>query len=281
MAFINLNSNLIPESELVIDIHNRAFRYGDGIFESMRVNEGALFFAPFHSARLSEALDLLNMQLPVTPTEDFLSNEVLKLCRINRHQSARVRMQVWREGQGLYAPSASHSSFCISSSHLPDGGYLLSDNYVKLCIYENQKKTFGNLSSIKSCSALLYVLASSYAAKNGCDEAIILNNHNRVAEASSSNIWFVKNQEWHTPALSEAGVDGVMRRVLLQLLMQQGIQVSETVISLDDIHQYDYVLLTNASRGLRIVHQIEDWKFKTPSLNELLWALNEFARYLK
>lgn len=278
MSFINLNSRIVHADLPLLNPGHRALRYGDGIFESMRMEHGKLFFADFHAVRLQESLALLHVHLPQAWDSDFLRKEVAEVCEANQLQSARIRMQVWREGDGFYAPSSSTASFSISAMPLEGNGFHMSEKGLNLCTYHEQTKSYGRLSSLKSSSALLYVMASLFAQQQQCEEAVILNSNGRIAEASSSNIWFIKNDQWYTPALSEAGVDGVMRRVLLGILRQLSIPVFETQISLSDIADFDHVLISNASRGLRFVENLDNQTYSAPDLSALLQALNEYAR---
>lgn len=280
MSFINFNSQLLHEHQPLLPAQHRAIRYGDGIFESMRVENHKLFFPDLHAARLTEALEILNMRIPFTLDADFLSAQVLRLCQANGHPSARVRLQVFREGEGFYAPSSSSASFSISSAPAEEGGFTLPHQGAKLCTFREQTKSYGRLSSLKSSSALLYVMASAYASAHQCSEALILNQHARVAEASSSNIWFLKDDKWYTPSLQDAGVDGVMRRVLLKILSELSIPFFETSIATVDIPKFDFVLLSNASRGLRYVESIDEFSFKRPEITHVLRLLNDWSMNL-
>jgi branched-chain amino acid aminotransferase len=278
MAFINYNKSIVPADLHVMSPGHRALRYGDGIFESMRMSEGKLLFADFHAKRLLESLQILNLELPFVPDLDFLIAEVGRLCSANNFESARVRLQVWREGEGLYAPSSSSASFCISAESAPGGDFTLSSTGLTLGVFDEQSKAFGTLSSLKSASALLYVMAAAKAKKYGWDDALIFNGENRIAETSSSNIWFVKNKEWFTPSLNEACVDGVMRRVLLSVLRNEGIKVTEASFTMQALSDFDFIILSNASRGLRWVKTVGQFTFEKPELSELLLALNSLAR---
>jgi branched-subunit amino acid aminotransferase/4-amino-4-deoxychorismate lyase len=274
MSWVNVNGALVSASAGHFTTHHRALRYGDGFFESMRVVKDHLCFSAQHLQRIRESLDVLELDPPFLLKEETLVSEVLKTLQANQLHSARVRCQIWRKGGGLYAPDDRAAEFAIFSDPLHEEEYSLNTEGLKLALYQDQVKVYGKLSALKSSSALLYVMAAAHARNLGCDEAIVFNHQSRIAESSSSNIWLISQRQWFTPPLTEACIDGVMRRVILRLLHESDIPFKEQAITLDDLNSADAVLLSNATRGLRWVNRIEETSYDKPDIAEIIHALN-------
>src|SRR4051812_14758937 len=101
--FFNHNGKLYKEHTPVIGADNRGLRYGDGLFETIKIKNGALLFIDDHFARLWNGLKLLQFELPKHFHTDLLEKEILALAKKNGHETlARVRLNVFRGDGGLY-----------------------------------------------------------------------------------------------------------------------------------------------------------------------------------
>ena len=99
--------------------------------------------------------------------------------------------------------------------------------------------------------------------KNKLDDAIILNNYNRIADATIANIFVVKDGKIKTPALSEGCVSGVMRRFLIECFKKENIPFEETAITADALSEANELFITNAVQGIRWVSQCENNNYQS------------------
>ena len=136
-------------------------------------------------------------------------------------------------------------------------------------MYSDYKKSCQQLSNIKSGNALIYVLAGLYAKKNHFDDCLILNEHGRIAEAISSNVFIVKGETLYTPPLSEGCVDGVMRKVVIEKANENNIHVNEKAITQNEIQNADEVFLTNAINGITSIKLFQSKTFSTNFTSKL------------
>ena len=134
---------------------------------------------------------------------------------------------------------------------------------ISACFYNDDFKTLGALSNIKSLNALVSILASMYASKNNYDNGILLNSNGHIIEASNANIYMVKDKIVYTPPLADGCVDGTMRRWLLEEL-----DVIEESITKDRILNSDEVFISNASNGFITVLNIEQTFFSSSKTAE-------------
>lgn len=250
--FINFNGNLLDEANPVVKASNRSLRYGDGLFESMRWENDRIFLGDYHFERLFQGLDILQMERPPGFTADYLFTQIRELCKKNGRETARIRLNVFREESPALFPVNNRAQFIIEMADLPGSG----PEPLRLTVYPGEKKSTGILSNIKTNNHLIYIMAAKYAQQNGFDDALILNARNGICEATSSNVFFISGRSVFTPPLTEGCVAGVMRRHLLQQLPLLGFTVQETPVSLEMVYEMDEVFLTNAIRGIQSVGRL-------------------------
>ncbi|PAW94918.1 4-amino-4-deoxychorismate lyase [Mucilaginibacter sp. MD40] len=252
-AFINFNGELLPEDDKLLTIGNRAFRYGDGLFESMRLMKGKLKFPELHAERLQKGMKALKIDGYSQTDSWFLKDKVEELARRNKLKHGRVRLTVYRNAEGLYTPSQNKMGYCIEISPLDEPRYYLNEKGLIMDVYSELKKPFNYLSNIKTCNSLIYVMAGLFKQQNRLDDIFLLNDNSNLCEAGSSNIFVWYQNHLYTPALSEGCVEGVMRRVVIQLARENNIPVTEAQINAEVLNEADEVFLTNATKGIQWV----------------------------
>src|SRR4051812_24342624 len=104
MKYLLHNAKLIKENEFTLNADNRAFLYGDGLFETIIVINNEILYAEDHFERLSSGMRALFIELPKSFSLDSFKNEILKLCNTFTEKSLRIKFQIWRKPGGLYAP---------------------------------------------------------------------------------------------------------------------------------------------------------------------------------
>src|SRR5215210_1275018 len=101
-SYVNLNGKILKEGEASISINNRSFRYGDGCFETMKIQRGNILLSDFHFTRLFSSLGTLQFDVPAFDHE-YLKRAILQLTNTNEHSAhARVRLMVFRGEGGPY-----------------------------------------------------------------------------------------------------------------------------------------------------------------------------------
>jgi branched-subunit amino acid aminotransferase/4-amino-4-deoxychorismate lyase len=252
--FINFNGEIVPADEPVFGINNRGFRYGDGLFETMRRMGGELKFAELHSERLRKGLKLLKMDSWSHVDAWFMRERVEELARRNKSgPDARIRLTVFRDGEGLYSPASNKMGYVLEVQKMNEGKYSLNKKGLIIDVYEELTKPANALSGLKTCNSMVYVMAGIFKNQNELDEALILNPDGFLCESVSSNIFVVYDRKLYTPSLREGCVAGVMRQVVIRLAKENGIELIEAQINPDILNEADEVFLTNAVRGIQWV----------------------------
>lgn len=257
-----LNGHLISVYEPSVSFANRAFRYGDSLFESIRLCNNKVMFLRDHITRLKLGMTVLRMNLPAEFNTENIYEFIIQLLKHNTHApNARIRLTVFRNEGGFYTPETNDISFLIESEELP-GGYELNQRGFWVDIYADIKKSINKLSNIKTGNALMYVMAGISKQSMKLDECFIVNENGAICESISSNIFIVKNGTIYTTPLSEGCVAGIMRKQIMSMAAEYKILTFESPITTYTLLNGDEVFLTNSIQGIQWVGQFKE-KFYT------------------
>lgn len=276
------NGELVPSGSPLFTSSSRAFRYGDGLFESIKVISGMPNYFEDHFMRLTTGMKLLKLK----PADDLsltgLKNQIGRLLSANNCDSARVRITLFREGQGLYKPDSNGACWHISSSPDASSFFITTQPGLKLGLYDRDVKTTGEISTIKTLNSLVYVMGSLHAAENGFDDVFLLNTRGNIIESTNSNLFVVYQNAVVTPPVSEGCLDGVMRKNVIRIIREAGIQVNEVAVKENMVLEADELFLTNAIHGARLVGSFRTKNYQlnlTSKVNE--WLNKEISLKLK
>ncbi len=259
MEFVNYNGKLVAAATPVIGADSRGLRFGDGIFETMKIKDGRLILSNEHFARLWKGMQVLQFVLPKHFCPEQLEEEIMTLAKKNQHhRAARVRITIFRGNGGLYDAIDHRPNYIIQTWALPEGNGEWNSNGLVLGIYTSVKKSCDILSNLKHNNYLPYVMAALEAKKEKWNDAVILNSHGRICDTTIANIFYIKNEVVYTPALSEGCVAGIMRKFLMEALQAAAVECVEKVITVEEILQADEVFLTNSIYNMRWVSHIHD-----------------------
>lgn len=205
------NNKVIDFTELAFHEMERSFNYGDGLFETIIVESGRIKFLNYHFERLQEGMKVLSLVGDEISYETLQRNIYNLMDRSGHKENARVKLQVWRQTGGFYIPQTNKANFLLSAKENVEKPKIIITSDIATSIHLN----YSSLSGIKTGNALPYVLAGIEMKARNLDEIIILDNNGYLSECSSSNLFWLKNGEIFTPALSSGCIAGVMRRNIL------------------------------------------------------------------
>lgn len=246
-----LNGNLHEEISTDFFRKNRAFRLGDGFFETVRVINGSVHLWPAHYARIKGCAKALKLEIPAIFSEKFLEEAIGNLLEKNDITGGgRLRFTFFREGEGTYRPMSNRIGFLLEAERLPQRIFQLNDKGISIDIFSDLRKEFGMFSPFKMLGNPVYVQASIWAQNHNLEDAFICNPKGNIIEATASNIFIVKNGRIYTPAESDGCVGGVMRMAAINSAVRLGIPIYESELSMNDITFADEVFLTNAIQGI-------------------------------
>lgn len=252
--YILYNDEFILADQPVLAVSNRGFKYGDGLFESMRMINGKLKHPEQHAARLREGMVALKMDGSSLVDEYFLKQKTAELAKKNKYKgNVRFRLSVYRKGEGLYTPESNKSGYVLESTMLNESDYQLNKKGLIIDVYDELTKPINILSNYKTSNALIYVMAGLFKQQHRLDDVFMLNQHGFLCESMSSNVFVVYDKQIYTPALSEGCVAGVMRNVVMDLAKDNGIAIIEAQLNPEVLKEAEEVFVTNAVGGIRWV----------------------------
>jgi branched-chain amino acid aminotransferase len=252
--FINFNGKFLPSNTTVLTADNRSFRYGDGLFETIKVADGRILLDNYHFERLLAGVRLLQFEQSPLFTAEKLAGHILELCEMNGHGVlARVRLVVFRGNGGLYDPVDHFPNFIIQSWSLAPRSSELNEEGLVIDVFPHGRKSCDAYANLKSNNYLLYAMAALYARQNQLNDCLVLNSYDRIADSTIANLFYCKQGHIYTPPLTEGCVAGVMRRLLMETLPGAGLPVLEKETTREDLESADEVFLTNALKGIKWV----------------------------
>ena len=250
-SFINLNGKIVNGEDPVIRSTDHSYRYGDGLFETMKVKNGRILYAGHHVERLFTGLRILKFKIPHLLTEQRILEEATKLCEKNNcNDLARVRLSVSRGSGGVY-DCDDQCTFLIECWPLEKNTRQLNEKGLVINIFPDAKKSVDAFSNLKSANYLGYAMGALWAKENKLNDALILNSYDRVCDATIANVFWVKESKIYTPPLSEGAIAGVMRRIIINARQD----ITESLLTEDILKDADEVFLTNVITGIRWVKQ--------------------------
>ncbi|HWS60153.1 MAG TPA: aminotransferase class IV [Flavobacterium sp.] len=273
---INFNGT-IESSETNLLTQNRAFLYGDAVFETVKIVNSKILFFEDHYFRLMSSMRIVRMEIPMNFTLEYLEDQILTLAKAKKiEDSSRARITVYRNDGGYYLPQTNAVSFLINVDSLDEKQYSIIRKEYIVDLYTDFYVAKQLLSSIKTTNKILNTTASIYASENDLDNCLLLNDNKNVVEAIQGNLFMLRGNTLTTPPVSEGCLNGVMRKQMLKLAKTiENIQVEEEVISPFDLQKADELFITNVIKGIQPITKYRKKEFSTDFSLLMVHKLNE------
>ena len=263
---INLNGTLISENKEVLNFNNRAFKYGDALFETVKVENLRVNFVEDHYFRLMASMRMLRMEIPMSFTLEFFENEIISTVEKNDFLDARVRFSVFRQDGGLYNPVSNKAEYLIEVAPL---NTQIKENYV-VDLFKDYYIYSGLLSTVKTTNKITNVLAGIYADENELNNCILVNEKKQVVEAINGNVFVVKGAIIKTPPITDGCVKGIIRKKLIELISDsEKYTLEEVSISPFELQKADEIFITNSITGIQAVSKYKKSVFKSNVSEEM------------
>ena len=268
---LNYNGSIVAFDDVNITHDNRAYKYGDSVFETIKVINGKLVFWEDHYFRLMASMRMLRMKIPMNFTLEYLEEEILKTISINNQNNLRVRLSITRKDGGFYTPTTNEIDYLIDCREIKSK----TKNSYKVDLFKDFYLYSGHLSTIKTNNKLIHTLASIFAKENELDNCILLNERKGIVEATNASLFLIKGTLIKTPLLTEGCLKGIARQKVIQIIKSSGdYQIEEAIISPFEIQKADEVFVTNSIIGIQPVTNYRKKVFSTAVSNKLAMSLN-------
>jgi len=240
-----VNGEFVPAARASVSIYDTGFLFGDGVFETMPVYSGNIFRFERHVRRLFNGLEQIGIGAPFSAAA---LQEIFQRIFEGSMVDGVARVFVTR-GPGVKVLSTKDASqptvVAIAWPHVD-----APPKQLRAMISSIRIDCESPLIRIKSANRLPYVLAKKQAELAGMDEAVLLNQHGRVAEMTGYNIFTINKGRLLTPPVSEGALSGITREAVLQLSERLGISCSEIPLKPADMADAEEVFATNSVREI-------------------------------
>jgi aminodeoxychorismate lyase len=266
-----LNGHFLPETEAVISINDRGFLLGDGLFETVRVVHGKPFRFAQHLERLTRGADFLKIKLPFALKE--IQRFAAQLIEENKMSDAILRLTLTRgAGERGYTPGNENKPTLAMTLHaapeIPVEWNLITSSF--------RIPAADPISSFKTTSKILHVLARAEAKEKGADEALLVNTNGEVAETASGNLFWIYHDQICTVPTGRGVLPGVTRAVVLEICQSLGLQTNKCVIKPEALRKSEGIFVTQSALGIIPVSVFDGKTVKpSPLVDQIAQAYNE------
>ena len=275
-VFVNNNNTLLPAEDYNLNIDNRAIRYGDGLFETIKIMNGKIVGLDAHVDRLFKGLQALRIVPPETFSFDFFKTKIEELLVKNAiTEGGRVRLLVYRASGGYFLPGNNTAEYFIEAYPSEKNLFELNPDGLTIDLYPDMRKQINQLAPYKTVNGLIYIMAAMYASDHGWDDSLLQNDKFGIIESTHSNLFIVSNGVLYTPGLDTGCIGGTMRMQLINLAIEQGIQVYESNITPQNLLVADELFLTNSINGIEWVGSYKTKRYFNTMATKLVKLLNE------
>ena len=278
---INFDGKLLTNGVDFLNHENRGLRYGDSLFETIRVVNGKIFFLEEHYLRLMSSMRILRMEIPMNFTMEYIEDQMVKTIKVNDFQAqpVRVRLTVFRKNGGLYTPETNNVSFLIEVKALHAPFYIIEDATYEVELFKDFYVNPDMLSTLKTNNKILNVVGSIFAKENKYQNCLLLNTNKSVVEALNGNLFLVKGNVIKTPPISDGCLNGILRNKLIAILaIIEDFTLIEESISPFELQKADELFITNAIVGIQPITKYRKKNFGNTVSKNLLGKLNATAR---
>jgi branched-chain amino acid aminotransferase len=270
-GWIWLDGKLIPWREAQLHVLSHSLHYAGAAFEGQRAYGGVIFKLTEHTERLKRSAQLLGYEIPWGVEEINAANNAVLAA--NKLGDAYVRPIAWRGAEKL-AVSAQQTSVHLAIGAWTWGAYFGEESLrkgAKLDISEYRRPPAYTAPTDAKASGLYMIctIAKNKAEAKGCSEALMLDWRGQVAEATSANIFFVRDGELFTPT-PDCFLDGITRRTVIDLAQQRGLAINERAIWPEELESFQQCFLTGSAAEVTPVAQIGPWSFEVGDLTRQL-----------
>jgi len=263
--YFSRNGELLPTDQATVPLDDIAYSYGFGVYETIRVTHGTIYFLDQHTERFLSSAEAIGLSHNFSA--DFIADSIRALIDKNQAETCNVKALII----GGNSPDEAKLYIQLLNPLFPDrklyssGAHFVTEQYVRRY---PQAKTLNMLPSY---------LAYRKASEAGAYDALLVDHEGYIREGTRTNFFALKGQTIFTPPGSKI-LPGVMRQVVLKIASENGFQIESRDIGLSDLDQFEAAFVTSVSSKIMPARLIDDYQFgeRPEALNQLMKLVNDF-----
>ncbi len=266
MSFVIINGEIVPKDSANISVFNKALFFDFAVYDSMKIVKGKSFFPKFHVARLLESARVLELIHPFT--QDEIISWIDLLIEKNNLKDSLIRMLLIGAASSDEKPLL--FLFPVGLTFYSSKEY---NSGIKVITYVGERL----VPESKSKNLLLNFLAYREATRHNAHDALLVDSNGFLSEGTRTNFFAVKNNILYTAPSSKV-LEGVIRKIVLELARANNINVVEEEISYSNLNDYDEFFISSTSMSILPIRQInEDINREVgPITKQLILLLREY-----
>ena len=258
-----------------IEIFDRALQYGDGIFETIPIQNRKILCIDEHLDRLEKGCERIKISIP---DKSIIKNEISSLIDTNDQAVIKIIISRGQGERGYKIPDNIKPTRIISIFPWPDYSNEFSKSGIKTKVCSYRYSNNSVLAGVKHLNRLEQILARGEWSDNDIAEGIVMNSDNYVIEGTMSNIFCIINKILYTPDLSLCGIEGIVRDKIINLSNKFGFKIEIKKITLDFLLNAEEIFMCNSLIGIWPVNSIDGKLFlehkETEKIKNKLMELN-------
>ncbi|MBO8156254.1 MAG: D-amino-acid transaminase [Bacillaceae bacterium] len=252
--YVWVNDQLIRRDKAVVDMEDRGYQFGDGVYEVVRMYNGAFFMLPEHLERLQNSLKEIGISYDVK--EQRVAEKLKEIMKKNDVTDGAVYMQITRGAAPRNHSFPDQPNPVFTAYPIPVKRPVeAQENGVQMTLVEDMRWL---RCDIKSLNLLWNAMAKQKAKEKGCFESLFYRNENHITEGSSSNFFGVKNGVIYTHPANPYILNGITRRAVLNICQENQFPYEEKVLTLNDVKQLDEAFITSTTAEVMPITAIDD-----------------------
>jgi branched-chain amino acid aminotransferase len=273
-----LDGQFLPDAQAVVPVNDRGFMYGDGLFETIRVVNGRTFRFAQHLERMMRGADFLRIKSPFTPKD--LEKSAEQLIEQNQMFDAMLRVALTRGPGGRgYTPNGESRPTVVMTLHAAPVLVTEKTPEWNLVTSSFRIPAADPLSSFKTTSKIVHVMARAEAAEKGADEALLVNTNGEVAETAGGNLFWVFQDKICTVPTGRGVLPGITRAVVLEICQTLGLTTNKRVIKPEALRKSAGIFVTQSAFGIVPVSTYDGETIpQSPLVDQIAQAYNELLR---
>ncbi len=244
---------LRPVSEAVVPADDINFAYGFGVYETMKVRAGLMYFAERHLERLLHSARIIELEHEFD--ERLLLRALSELCRANELTDANIKLLLIG---GEDAASAKLFVMALAPFFPPRKSY--RDGVSAITVEAERPYP-----QAKSLSMLTSTVAFRRARSAGAYDALLQDRNGRLTEGTRTNLFYTDGATLFTPP-AEQVLSGVTRATVIEAAEAAGYSVEERPLAADELAAYEGFFLTSSSSKVIPIGRINDLALQVPPM---------------
>lgn len=273
LTVTTINGKFVKRGDDKISVFDNSLLYADGLFETFLAVDRDIIFAKEHLKRLYKGAKVMGLTIPIS--QETLIKWMYKTVKAHPSKIKKLRLTITSGEAERWIGVQGKPQIIISASP-----HIMPTEPFTVDVSEFRVDQDSEFRQIKTISYAIHAVALKLAKKRKCDDALLLNENNLVAEVTSANIFWVKKNKIYTPPLTAGCLEGITRIVLIKEAIKSGFQVIEKNCSLNTLYKADEVFISSSLKLVIPISKIKHGK-KIYKISEGQTASILHARFAK